>query len=68
MALAFFGVAFFLVAFFVVPEAAMLELLATGAEAPMAGAGVAAKAPMLNAEATTAAMRVFIWGISPGER
>ena len=43
---------------FEVPEAAMLELLAIGAEAAGAG-GVAASAPMLKAEATMAVKRVF---------
>jgi hypothetical protein len=50
----------FFIDFFMAPEAAMLELVAIGAEALMAGAGVAAIAPMLKAEAMTAAMRVFM--------
>jgi hypothetical protein len=49
----------FLVDFLLVLEEAMVELLAIGAEAEAAGAEVAAKAPMLKADATTAAMRVF---------
>jgi hypothetical protein len=52
----------FLVDFLLVLEAGVLdivELLAIGAEAEAAGAVVAAKAPMLKAEAMTATMRVF---------
>jgi hypothetical protein len=57
---------FFLVGFFVACAAVMLEVLAIGAEVAAVLVGTAAKAPRLNAEATTAAMRVFMMEILRG--
>ncbi len=49
----------FVAGFFPAPEPFMVEVLAIGAEPAAAGAEGAARAPMLKAEAMTAAMRVF---------
>jgi hypothetical protein len=62
---ALFATVFFLMGFFMACAAVMLELLTIGAEAAVVVVGAAAKAPMLKAEATTAAMRVFMMGNSP---
>jgi hypothetical protein len=43
----------------VVPEVAVLEVLAAGAEAAVAEVEGAARAPRLKADATTATIRVF---------